>query len=61
MLDYEIKGYVVHWKKQLNGKFVNRSRKFESEIEAIEFIKGYRIGWLSYSLEQIRIAIGAIE
>jgi hypothetical protein len=57
MLDYEIAGYVVYWKKQYNGKIVRRSRKFDNEDEAIEFVKGYRLGWIGYSIEQRRNAI----
>jgi hypothetical protein len=57
MLDYEIKGYIVYWKKEIYGKIVNRCREFGTEEEAVEFVKGYRLGWVEYRIEQRRTAI----
>lgn len=59
MLDYEIKGYKVWWKrKNLNGKIVRLYNTFDTEEKAIEFVKTTRhLGWLEYGIEQIRIAI----
>lgn len=57
MLDYEITGYVVNWRKHFCGKIIKRSRRFDTEEEAIEFVKEYRVSWLEYWVEQRRVAI----
>ena len=57
MLDYDISGYVVWWKKEYYGKIRTRCREFDTEEEAIEFVKGYRLGWVSYRIEQRRNAV----
>ena len=57
MLDYEISGYRVYWKRPYLGKIVRRSREFGSEDEAIEFVKEHRSVWLEYRIEQHRNAI----
>ena len=58
MLDYEITGYVVSWRRYfLDNKIIKRSRKFDTEEEAIEFVKEYRAEWLEYWVEQRRVAI----
>ena len=57
MLDYEITGYVVNWRRYFCDKIKKFSRKFETEEEAVEFIKEYRANWLEYWMEQRRVAI----
>lgn len=58
MLDYEIIGYRVWWKrKNLNGKIVKMSNTYDTEERAIEHIKCCRHSWIEYGIEQIRIAI----
>lgn len=57
MLDYEIAGYVVIWRRYFIDKIKKFSRKFNTEEEAIKFIKEYRANWIEYRLEQLRTAI----
>lgn len=57
MLDYEITGYVVNWRRDFCGKIIKRSRKFDTEEEVIEFVKEYRAEWLEYWIEQRRMAV----
>lgn len=57
MLDYEISGYIVYWKRPFMGKIVNRSKKFDTEEQAISFVKDFRSEWVEYRIEQRRNAI----
>ena len=57
MLDYEITGYVVEWRRHSIDKIRKFSRKFDTEEEAIEFAKEHRANWLEYRIEQRRVAI----
>ena len=56
-IDYEVSGYKVSWVRPFCGKSVKRSRKFDTEDDAVDFIQEHRSDWESYKLEQIRTAI----
>lgn len=55
MLDYENDGYTVEYKKIGCGP--TYSQGFDTETEAVEFIKNNRHQWAYYELTQIRTAI----
>ena len=57
MLDYEISGYIVYWRRLFAGKIVRRCREFDTEEEAVNFVKDCRIDWVEYRIEQRRTAI----
>ena len=57
MLDYEITGYTVCWRRYFGDKIKKFSRKFDTEEEAVEFVKEHRANWLEYWIEQRRAAI----
>ena len=57
MLDYEITGYVVIWRRYFIDNIKKFSRKFYTEEEAVEFIKEHRANWIEYRMEQLRTAI----
>ena len=57
MLDYEIAGYIVHWRKVYYGKLVRRCKEFGTEEEAVDFVKENRSTWVEYRIEQRRYGV----
>ena len=55
MLDYEINGYTVEYHKI--GAACNFVAHFDTEDEAIEYIKDNRHKWDNYILIQYRTAV----
>ena len=55
MLDYEIKGYEVYYFRKNGCSYA--SVKFDTEEEAVNFIKEERHKWTEYRLEKIQIAV----
>lgn len=57
MLDYEISGYIVHYRRDYFGRLKRCSREFVTEEEAVEFVKEHRSNWEEYRIEQRRSAV----
>ncbi len=57
MLDYEISGYEVYFRKNYYGRVVHRRRHFDTEDDAVNFIIDQRSNWVDFTLTQIRTAI----
>ena len=57
MLDYEIVCYVVRYRRYAFGRLKMCSRSFDTEDDAVNFVKEFRANWEEYSIEQRRAAI----
>jgi hypothetical protein len=57
MLDYEISYYKVLYRRWAFGKLKRCSRSFDTEEDAVEFVKEHRTEWQEYRIEQVRSAI----
>lgn len=57
MLDYEIKHYIVFWKREFAGRVIKSSRKFDTEEEATNFIFEHSFNWIDYRIEKHSTAI----
>lgn len=57
MLDYEISGYIVWYRRWAFGKLKRFCREFDTEEQAVDFVKEHRTDWVEYRIEQRRTAI----
>ena len=57
MLDYEIAGYTVYYRRWAFGKLKRCCRGFDTEEQAVDFVKEHRSNWEEYQIEQRRRAI----
>ena len=57
MLDYEIEGYTVYWKRMFGGRLKRYCHEFDTEDDAINFVIEHRKDWVEWRLVQTRVAI----